>query len=149
MKFIYNSFIVVLISLTSTNVIQAQEANWVIFDPAHPRDFIDVNSITSPAKGIVRFLERFGLHSSINEFGDTVFAMYELTEINAELKQIRSLKIDYALEDTATLKGIEARAKFIQKFSRTSNNYPTQWYSLDSGKHSYMRYNFVCKRFKK
>jgi hypothetical protein len=149
MKFIYTSFIVVLISLTFMNVAQAQEANWVIFDPAYPLDFIDVNSITSPTKGIIRFWERGGLHSSINKNGDTVFAMYSLTEINVKLKQIRTLKCEMALEDQATLQGIEAKAKFIQGSSEILKNYPTQWESLEPDKHSYARYNFVCKRFKK
>jgi hypothetical protein len=147
-----NSFFI--ISLLCSINLQAQEgANWVVFDSDYPKDFIDSNSITLPEKGIVRFWERAGNRIEIDKNGKVIYAQYTLREINCALKQERGIKWDCALEDQNTTEGLKARADHMKVVLEVEQKlqlkYPTEWQNIEPNKHSYARYNFVCKCSKK
>jgi len=124
----------------------AQDApKWVAFDPDYPKDYIDVNSITPLNKGVVRFWGRAGDRTQKNADGKTTYAQYTLSEMNCTLKQRRDLRWEMALEDQNSIDGIKARSHFYKHTASTQDQYPSPWESIEPNKHSYMRYNFVCK----
>jgi hypothetical protein len=120
---------------------------WIAFDPDYPKDYIDINSITKFDKGVVRFWERAGDRIQKNASGKTTFAQYTLREMNCTLKQIRNLKWKMALEDQNTKEGVKALADFLKQAAQIQANYPSPWETIEPDKHSYIRYNFVCKEF--
>jgi len=132
-------------TLTISLNVYADGPDWVMFDPAYPKDFIDAKSITSPEKGIVRFWERAGNRKEKNKKGKITFATYTLSETNCILKQYRDITCDMALEDQNTIEGAQARAEFLETTTKLQINPPTQWQSIEPNEHSYARYNFVCK----
>lgn len=121
----------------------ATEASWQVFDPAFPEDFIDKTSITHPAKDIVRFWERAHAGRYVDR-GKVLFPNYTLTEINCAQRTSRALKWDSALEDQ-TPEGLAARAAFMNSTLPLQIKYPTEWESIEPNKHSYARFDFVCK----
>lgn len=123
----------------------AEGPKWEIFDLNYPLDYIDVLSITNQEKDIVRFWERAGGMSE-EKSKNKVYPQYTLEEINCRLRTQRTLRWDMALEDQKTSEGMEARAKFLESTSKLQNNYPSPWESLEPDKHSYARYDFVCKK---
>jgi hypothetical protein len=145
MKIIILSLFLIVISIVTLPSANAEGPRWVIFDSDYPRDFIDANSITAPEKGIVRFWERAGNRMEKNKTGEITFAQYTLCEINCILKQHREIKWDMALEDQTSGEAMEARAKFLKSTTELQNQYPTRWENIEPNKHSYARYDFVCK----
>jgi hypothetical protein len=124
----------------------AEGPDWVVFDSDFPRDFIDANSITSPEKGIVRFWERAGNRIEKTMKGKITYATYILTEMNCNLKQMRIINEDMALEEQSpNHQAIKARARFLESRTKLQVNYPTPWESIEPNMHSYARLNYICK----
>ena len=150
MKSIFLSLILCISFLVITVDVYAEGPKWVVFDPEYSQDYIDVNSITYPEKGIVRFWERAG--EKHYEKGKVVYPQYSLIEMHCQLRTSRSLRWDMALEDQNTAQGVEARMKFIESMTKalgydptTPEREPTPWKSIEPNKHSYARYDFVCR----
>jgi|SRR5208337_1673603 len=143
LRFIPIFFIITL--FVWINAFAQDGPKWIAFDPDYPKDYIDINSITKVDKGIVRFWERAGDRIQKNTDGKTTFAQYTLSEMNCTLKQIRGLRWEMALEDKNTIEGNKARAYFYKQTAQLQEKYPSTWETIEPDKHSYMRYNFVCK----
>lgn len=137
-------------SMFITSSGHAQEPKWVIFDPDYPHDYIDVTSISYPKKSIARFWEKAG--EKHEQKGKIIYPQYNLMEINCQERTSRSLRWNMALGDQNSIQGREARMKFIESWTKalgydptSPKREPTPWRSIDSNKHSYARFDFVCK----
>jgi len=127
-----------------TEIVQAQEPNWIIFDPGYPNDFIDSNSITASEEGIVRFWERAGNRTEKKQNGEITYAQYTLSEIDCRSKRHRDIRWDMALEDQNSTEGKKARATFLQSTANLQKKLPTPWENIEADKHSYALYGFAC-----
>ena len=144
MNTFFLNLILILLSLVITENIQAQEHKWVIFDPDHPDDFIDANSMEASEDGIVRFWEREGNRVEKTQNGEMAYAQYTLREIDCRSKRQRDIRWDMALEDQNSVGGKKARATFLRSTAKLQNKLPTPWKSIETDRHNYARYDFVC-----
>ena len=125
-------------------IVPAQEPKWIIFDPGYPNDFIDSNSITASEEGIVSFWERTGNRTEKKQNGEITYAQYTLSEIDCRSKRHRDIRWDMALEDQNSAGGKKARATFLQSTVKLQKKLPTPWENIETDKHSYALYGFVC-----
>lgn len=144
MKRSFLTLTLLLLTLVITQNIQAQEPKWVIFDPDSPNDFIDANSMTVSEEGTVTFWERAGNRTEKKQNGEITYAQYTLSEIDCTLKRHRDIRWDMALEDQNTAGGKQARATFLRSTAELQKKLPTPWEPIESDRHNYARYDFVC-----